>query len=61
MEADSSQFVLQLGWQDPLKLVADSRVGVRSHYITAERIEQRKLRDTPQGMVQSMDSRVQHT
>ena len=59
MEADSSQFVLQLRWQDPLKLVTDGRVGVRSHYITAERIEQRKLRETPQGMVQNMDSRVQ--
>ena len=44
MEADSSPFVLQLGWQDPLKLVADGRVGVRSHYVTAERTEQRKLR-----------------
>lgn len=44
MEADSSQFVQQLGWQVLLKLGAASRVDVRNHHITTERMEQRRLR-----------------
>lgn len=44
IEADSSPFVKQLGWQGPLKRDAVSRVDVRNHYITTERMEQRSLK-----------------
>lgn len=44
-----------------MKLVAASGVDVRNHYITEERIEQRRARKAPQGVVRSMDFGFQQT